>query len=77
MSVKVTHDRIIIEIPSTEPTTLYADLSSDLLTLVQEASDPERPVLHRLWNVLELSRAMVADEKTFAAGPALPRCSIC
>ncbi len=66
MSVRVTNDRIIIEITSAEPAELYADLAGDLLTLLQEAADPERPVLHRLWNVLELTRAMVADEKTFS-----------
>ncbi len=66
MPVRVTNDRIIIEIPTLEPAEFYTDLSSNLLTFLQEVSDPERPYTHRLCNVLELSRAMVADKKTFA-----------
>ncbi len=44
---------------------LYADLSHELVTLLQEVSDPERAVIHNIWHVLELTRALVADAETF------------
>lgn len=67
MPVRVTNDRIIIEIPATQPAELYADLSSELVTLLQEVSDPERAITHNIWNVLELTRALVADPETFTS----------
>jgi hypothetical protein len=45
---------------------LYADLSGELVTLLQEVSDPERAITHKVWNVLELTRALVADPETFS-----------
>ncbi len=66
MPVRVTNDRLIIEIPATQPAELYADLSGELVTLLQEVSDPERAITHNIWNVLELTRALVADPDTFA-----------
>lgn len=68
MPVRVTKDRIIIEIPAAQPAELYADLSSELVTLLQEVSDPERAIAHKVWNVLELTRALVADPETFTNG---------
>ena len=65
MPVRVTNDRIIIEIPAAQPAELYADLSHELVTLLQEVSDPERAVTHNIWHVLELTRALVADAETF------------
>ena len=68
MPVRVTTDRIIIESPTAQPAGLYAGLSSELVTLLQEVSDPERAIAHNIWSVLELTRALVADPETFTNG---------
>lgn len=63
MSVRLTEDRIIIEVPSTAPAELYTSMTRDLLSAIQDAAAGGGGDYTQ---AMELALAMVADENTFA-----------